>query len=187
MLQQQQDSVGLGIFDEELRTYLPAAGHMSQIKAMVHAMDITEAKKKTSLEDICHTVAEKISRRGLVCLVSDLFVDIDGLMRALEHFRHYEHEVLVMHIMDSDELEFEFQGTTQFRGLEGMGNLTVAPRALREAYLREVEKFNHELRSRCAAGRIDYKLISTADHLDAALCSFLVARAAAVRKASAKK
>ena len=187
MLQQQQDAVGLGIFDEELTTYLPAAGHMSQLKAMIHAMNVAEVKKKTSLEDICHSIAEKISRRGLVCLVSDLFVDIDGLMRALEHFRHYEHEVLVMHIMDSDELEFEFQGTTQFRGLEAMGNLTVQPRALREGYLREVEEFNRELRSRCAAGRIDYKLISTGDHLDAALCSFLAARAAAVRKASAKK
>jgi uncharacterized protein (DUF58 family) len=187
LLQQQQDAVGLGIFDEDLLQYLPAAASPSQLRTMVHAMDVVEPKKKTSLEHICHSLAEKISRRGLVCLISDLFVDIDGVIRSLEHFRHYDHEVLVLHVMDADELEFPFQGTTMFRGLEALGQATIEPRALREAYLKEVNGFCHEVKRRCVAARIDYKLISTADHLDAALCAFLAARAAAVRKSSAKR
>jgi uncharacterized protein (DUF58 family) len=187
LLQQQQDAVGLGIFDEDLLQYLPASSSPQQLRTMVHAMDVVDPKKKTSLEHICHSMAEKISRRGLVCLISDLFVDLDGVIRALEHFRHYDHEVLVLHVMDADELDFPFQGTTMFRGLEELGRVTIEPRALREAYLKEVDEFCREVKRRCVAARIDYKLISTADHMDAALCAFLAARAAAVRKSSAKK
>jgi hypothetical protein len=122
-----------------------------------------------------------------VCLVSDLFVDIDGVIRSLEHFRHYNHEVMVLHIMDADELEFPFQGMTQFRGLEAMGRVSIEPRALREAYLKEVRDFCHEVQRKCVASRIDYKLTSTSDYLDAALCAMLAARAAAVRKSGSKR
>ena len=187
LLLQQQDAVGLAVFDEELRTYVPASANPNQIKPFVHAMDASEPKAKTSLEHICHSVAEKIPRRGLVCLVSDLFVDIDGLVRGLQHFRHYDHEVIVLHVMDRDELEFSFQGNTMFRGLEEMGNLMIEPRALRQGYLEAVERFCREVKRKCVASRIDYKLISTADHLDAALLAFLAARAAATRKSGAKR
>lgn len=187
LLQQQQDAVGLGVFDETLLTHLPASNSQQQLKAMVHAMHIVKPQKKTSLEPIAHAMAEKMTRRGMICLISDLFVDIEGVVRALEHFRHRGHEVMVLHIMDPAELEFPYQGTTRFRGMEAMGELTLEPRALREAYLAEVKAFCHEIKRKCVAGRMDYKLLSTADHLDAGLSAFLAARAAAVRKTSAKR
>jgi len=187
LLLQQQDAVGLAVFDEVLKSYLPASANPNQIKTLVHAMAVVEPKEKTSIETICHQLAEKIPRRGLVCLVSDLFTDLDSLLRGLQHFRHYDHEVMVMHIMDEAELTFPFQGNTQFVGLEEMGRLVVEPRALREGYLEAVNAFCREVKRKCVANRIDYKLISTADHLDAALLAFLAARAAAVRKAGAKR
>jgi uncharacterized protein (DUF58 family) len=187
LLLRQQDAVGLAIFDEQLRTHVPASANPNHIKSLVHALDVNKPRAKTSLEAICHTVAEKVPRRGLICLVSDLFVDLPGLLRGLEHFRHYDHEVMVLHVMDQDELTFPFQGNTQFRGLEESGRLTIEPRALREGYLEAVGNFTREVKRRCIASRIDYKLISTADHLDAALLAFLAARAAAVRKAGSKR
>ena len=187
LLLQQQDAVGLGVFDEQLRSYIPASANPNQIKTFVHEIDINEPKAKTSLEDICHAMAEKIARRGMVCLVSDLFVDIDGLLRGLQHFRHYGHEVMVLHIMDEDELTFPFQGNTMFNGLEDMGRLLIEPRALRKGYLEAMNAFCRRVKRTCVANRIDYKLISTADHLDAALLAFLAARAAANRKAGAKR
>jgi len=187
LLQQQQDAVGLGIFDEELVTHIPPSTSPQQLRAMIHAMSTAKLEKATSLEDVAHTMAEKISRRGLVCLVSDLFAETDGVIRALEHFRHHGHEVLVLHILDEDELEFPFQGNTQFLGLENLGRVNAQPRALREAYRKEIHDFCHEVQRKCVAARIDYKRISTADNLDAALCAFLAARAAAVRKTSAKR
>ena len=187
MLLQQQDAVGLAVFDEELRTYVPASANPNHIKSLVHTMASYEPKAKTSLEPICHAMAEKLSRRGMICLISDLFTDIDGLMRGLQHFRHNDHEVMVMHIMDQDELTFPFQGNTQFVGMEDTGKLTIEPRTLREGYLEAVDNFCKEVKRRCIANHIDYKLISTADHLDAALLAFLAARSAATRKTSAKR
>jgi len=187
LLLQQQDAVGLGIFDEELRSYIPASANPNHIKSLVHAMDQIEPKAKTSIEQICHSMAEKVSRRGLICLVSDLFTDVDGLLRGLQHFRHYSHEVMVLHIMDVDELTFPFQGNTMFKGLEDMGKLTIEPRALREAYLECVNDYCADVKRKCVANRIDYKLISTVDHLDAALLAFLASRAAATRKSGAKR
>jgi len=187
LLLQQQDAVGLAVFDDELRSYLPASANPNQIKNIVHAVDVVDVKEKTSLEGICHSLAEKIPRRGLVCLVSDLFVDIEGVIRGLQHFRHYDHEVMVMHIMDRDELTFPFQGNTMFLGLEDTGRLTVQPRALRQGYLDAVQRFCRDVKRRCIATKIDYKLISTTDHLDAALLAFLAYRAAAARKAGSKR
>jgi len=187
LLLQQQDAVGLSVFDEELRSYLPASANPNQIKNIVHAVDIIEPKEKTSIEGICHSLAEKLPRRGLVCLVSDLFTDIEGIIHGLQHFRHYDHEVMVLHIMDQDELTFPFQGNTMFVGLEDTGRLTVQPRALRKGYLEAVDTFCRAVKRRCISARIDYKLISTSDHLDAALLAFLAARAAANRKAGAKR
>lgn len=187
LLLQQQDAVGLAIFDEDITSYLPASANPNHIKSLVHAMDVVEPKAKTSLEPICHSLAEKISRRGLICLISDLFVDVDGLLRGLQHFRHYDHDVMVLHVMDADELTFPFQGNTQFLGLEDTGRVTIEPRALRQGYLEAVERFCKQVKRKCIANHIDYKLISTDDHLDAALLAFLAARAAAARKAGAKR
>ncbi len=183
----QQDAVGLATFDDELRSYLPASSNPNQIKSFVHELDVSSLVAKTGIESICHNIAEKIPRRGLICLVSDLFVDIDGLLRGLQHFRHRKHEVIVLHVMDVDELEFPFQGNTMFKGLEATGELMIEPRALRAAYLESVNAFCADVKRKCVSNQIDYKLISTADHLDAALLGFLAARAAAVRKAGAKK
>ncbi len=187
LLLQQQDAVGLAVFDEELLTHVPPSANPNHIKAIAHALTQIQCRKKTSLEPICHALAEKLSRRGLICVVSDLFTDVDGLLRGLQHFRHYDHEVMVMHILDQDELTFPFQGNTMFKGLEDTGKLTVEPRALRDGYLESINEFCRDVKRRCIANHVDYKLISTTDHLDAALLAFLAARAAAARKAGSKR
>jgi uncharacterized protein (DUF58 family) len=187
LLQQQQDAVGLAIFDDQLRTYVPPSASPNQIKVFCHALDQVTPREKTSLEPVCHSLAEKIPRRGMVCVISDLLVDIDGVIRGLQHFRHYDHDVMVLHILDADELTFPFQGNTMFRGLEAMGRLVVEPRALRQGYLDALDAFCRRVKRQCVAARINYKLISTADYLDAALLSFLAARAAAARKAGSRR
>ena len=187
LLLRQQDAVGLAVFDEHIRSHVPSSANPNQIKTIVHAMDVVEPEAKTSMEEVCHWLAEKTRRRGLVCLVSDLFTDIDSLVRGLQHLRHYDHEVIVLHILDEDELTFPFQSNTMFLGLEETGRLTAEPRALRQAYLDAMNAFCRNVKRRCVAAKVDYKLISTADHLDAALLAFLAARAAAVRKAGARR
>jgi len=187
LLLNQQDAVGLATFDEDLRSYLPPSANPNQIKGFVHELDSASLKAKTSVEHICHNLAEKMPHRGLVCLISDLFVDIDGLMKGLQHFRHYNHELMVLQVMDEDELTFPFQGNTMFRGLENTGRLTIEPRALREGYLEAVNRFCSEVKRRCVANQIDYKLVSTAEHLDVAISAFLATRAAMTKKSGTKR
>jgi len=183
----QQDAVGLATFDDDLRAFVPTSANPNQIKTLVHELDVSSLTSKTTVEPICHNLAENIPPRGLVCMVSDLFVDVDGLMRGLRHFRHRNHDVIVLHIMDEDELNFPFQGNTLFRGLEATGEMMIEPRVLRDGYMEAVQQFCADVKRRCIAERVDYKLISTADRLDAALLAFLAARAAAARKAGAKR
>jgi len=188
LLLRQQDAVSLAIFNERLAAQLPASSDPNYIRQFVGAIESVTPAGGTSPQAIFHSLAERSSRRGLVCVVSDLLIDdIEGTIRALEHFRHRGHEVIVLHVMDEDELTFPFRDNTRFVALEGAGRLTVQPRSIRQGYLDAVNSFLRDVKRRCVAGGIDYKLISTADHLDAALLAFLAARAAAVRTMSAKR
>ena len=187
LLLRQQDAVGLATFDSDLRTHIPTSANPNQIKTIVHELEQASLAAKTDVEPICHSLAEKIPRRGLVCLVSDLLVDVDGLIRGLRHLTHRGHDVMVLHVLDEDELGFPFQGNTLFRGMEAMGELVVEPRALRQGYLDALSTFLADVKRRCIASRVDYKLVSTADHLGATLAAFLAARSEAVKKAKSRR
>jgi len=176
LLQQQQDAVGLVTFDVGIRRNLAASSHPSHLKLLLHELAHTEPDERTDVSEIFHRLAEQISRRGLVVLISDLFLDIDSLTRALQHFRHKRHEVVVFQVMHEDELAFPFQDNTLFRGLEIDRQVLTEPRALRQAYLESVERFLGRVRRTCANNGIDYMLLSTADPLDAALSSYLAFR-----------
>jgi len=176
LLQQQQDAVGLVTFDTEVRRSLPPSSHPSHLKLLLHELARTEPDRRTDVSDIFHRLAEQIAKRGLVVLISDLFVDLDALARALQHFRHKRHEVVVFHIMHEDELTFPFEDNTLFRGLEIEREVLTEPRALRRAYLDAVEGFLERVRRLAATSSVDYRLMSTADPLDAALASYLAFR-----------
>jgi uncharacterized protein (DUF58 family) len=176
LLQQQQDAVGLVTFDVGVRRTLPPSSHPSHLKLLLHELAHTTPDDRTDVSEIFHRLAEQITRRGLIVLISDLFVDIDTLTRSLQHFRHRRHEVVVFQIMHHDELEFPFQDNVLFRGLEIDRQVLTEPRALRRAYLEAVERFLGRVRKTCARHGIDYMLISTHEPLDAALSRYLAFR-----------
>jgi uncharacterized protein (DUF58 family) len=187
MLLQQQDQVGLVLFDDDIRKIIPPSGHPNHLRTMLHEFDSVEPRKKTDMEPLFHKLAEEIRRKGLVFLISDLFIPRDGLFRGLKHFRHRRHEVLLFHLMDQDELNFELDGNLLFKGMEQMGEVKVQPRALRQAYLEVVERYLTDVRRRCIAERIDYRLIDTGKPLDVALSAFLAQREAFSRSVAARR
>ena len=176
LLQQQQDAVGLVTFDNDIRLRLPASSHPSHLKLLVHELEQTEPDNRTDVGDVFPQLAEQIGKRGLVVLISDLFVDIDTLTQSLLQFRHRRHEVVLFHVMHEDELTFPFQDNTKFKGLEIDAELLTEPRALRRSYLEAVERFETKVRKACATAGIDYCKMSTADSLDAALTAYLALR-----------
>src|SRR5262249_26962562 len=122
---------------------------------------------------IFHDLAERINRRSLIILLSDLFDDVPDVLMGLKHLRHKRHEVVVFHIMDGAELDFPFQEATLFRGLEEIPELLTDPRSLRRGYLNEVQLFLMELQRGCRGQNSDYLQLRTDMNLGVALSSYL--------------
>src|SRR5262249_30558088 len=167
---------GLVTFDDQVRRFLKASSQPSHLKEMVHALNQGTGKEKTRLGAIFHDMAERINRRGMVFIFSDLFDDVAEIIAGLKHLRHKRHEVVVFHVWDSAELDFPFQEATLFRGLEAEGELLTDPRSLRRGYLDELAKFTTELKSGCRSQNVDYVQLRTDANLGVALSSYLAMR-----------
>ncbi|NQU19633.1 MAG: DUF58 domain-containing protein [Candidatus Nealsonbacteria bacterium] len=176
LILQQQDSVGLATFDDELRALIRAASSPSHIKQLVHVMETTTARRKTNVGPIFHDLAERLKKRGIVVIFSDLFDDVEQIMAGLKHFRHRRHEVILMHVLDPAELDFPFRQTTLFRGLEQLPEVIAEPRALRKAYLEEFGRFVRRIKHGCRMHQIDYVQMRTDQSLDVVLSSYLASR-----------
>lgn len=169
LLLRQQDAVGLTVFDSTVRTQLPARTQRNQLHAILAALEVERPREKSDLFDVLRKVADDQSRRGLIVIVSDLLAPREPFYRGLKLLRQRGHEVLVFHVLDDQEVNFDYQGVTKFEGLEGTGDLLCEPRALRDGYLVALREFLDDVRRSCAKLVVDYQLLKTSDSLDAAL------------------
>jgi len=175
---QQQDSVGLVTFDKEVRALVRASSNPSHLKQLLHVMEETVADRKTNTGPIFHDLAERLKKRGVVLILSDLFDDVGSMLAGLKHFRHRRHEVILFHVLDPAEIEFPFSQTTLFKGLEGLPEVLTDPRSLRMAYLVEFAAFQKQVRTGCRALGIDYFEMRTDQPMDVALSTYLASRMA---------
>ncbi|HLX64527.1 MAG TPA: DUF58 domain-containing protein, partial [Planctomycetota bacterium] len=173
----QTDSVSLGIFNEGLQTFIEPKQSLAHIHRVCHELEATVPAKKTDVGDIMHEFSDRITRRGIVVLVSDLLDKPERIMDGLNHLRFARHEVLVFHVMDPYELEFPFDGQIKFEGLEGYEPILCQPRMLRKAYLEALDKHILAVKTACERNKVDYVLLNTAQPLEMALQSFLQSRA----------
>jgi len=176
LILRQQDSVGLVTFDQEIRALVRASGNPSHIEELLHVIERTSAQRKTAAGPIFHDLAERLKKRGIVLIFSDLFDNMASLMAGLSHFRHRRHEVVVFHVLDPAELDFPFQRTTLFEGLEQLPSVLAEPQGVRKAYLRQFGRFLREVQHGCRDHRIDYVLVRTDQPVDAALSAYLTQR-----------
>jgi len=173
LLLRQQDAVGCVAFDETVRATVPLRSKRKHLQSVIAALEVSVPKQKTDLYRILRHVAESYPRRGMVLLVSDLLVERAGLFKGLRLLRQRGHDVMVVHVLDDDELDFPFSGPTRFLGLESPELVNCNPRALREGYLQALGIYLDEVRRGCAKHVVDYALIRTSQPLDAALAAFL--------------
>jgi uncharacterized protein (DUF58 family) len=176
LLLRQQDAVGCAVFDEGIRQAIPLRTSTNHLTTIVRALETKEPRDKTQLYAVLARIAETYPRRGMMILISDLLVDPEDALRGLRLLRQLGHDVLVLHVMDDDELDFPFARPARFEGLESTEHLTCNPRALREGYLESLDRFLATVRHGCARDNIDYALIRTSMALDAALTAFLSSR-----------
>lgn len=173
LLLRQQDAVGMVTFDSQIKSRVPIRSRQSHLHTIIQSLQGGKPASKTSIDKLLNQVAEEQSLRGMIVLISDLFVDPQLLDRGLSLLRHRGHDVMVFHILDDEELDFNFSGTTKFEGLEETGDILCDPRALREGYLAAMQAFLEKIRRQCARQLIDYQTIRTSEHLDAALAYYL--------------
>lgn len=177
----QRDSIGLTTFDDAVRQTLSPSSNPSQLAQLTRALEQAIGARPTRFADALMQLDSRLRRRGVVVLVSDLLGDVDGLLAGLARLRHRRHEVVVMQVLDTAELEFPFDETTQFEGLEAHPATTVQPRSVRRAYLAALADYLDRLRSGFRQLQIDYCLARTDEPFDEPLRRLLTARA--VRRA----
>ncbi len=171
------DAAGCAVFDDKVRASVPARTKRSQLASVVEVLETPRGGRPTAFLPVLRGLAETLPRRGLVVVVSDLLGDREGVFQGLQLLRKRGHDIVLLHVMDDDELDFPFEGPTKFEGLEIPDHLACNPRALREGYLAAVGEFLAEARRRAASAACDYSLIRTGDPVDAALVKFLSRRA----------
>ncbi|MFN0198084.1 MAG: DUF58 domain-containing protein [Planctomycetaceae bacterium] len=173
LLLRQQDAVGMITFDDQIRSQIPLRSKRNHLHAILAGLDQAKPQKKTDMYGILEKTAKEQSLKGMIILISDLFSPREGLFRGLRMLRHRGHDVLVFHVLDDQEVNFEYSGTTKFEGMEEAGDLVCDPRSLRDGYLEAMRRFIEEIRRYCSSHVIDYQRIRTSEHLDAALAHFM--------------
>ncbi|MCW8132310.1 MAG: DUF58 domain-containing protein [Planctomycetota bacterium] len=172
----QQDPVGLVVFDRQIRQYIAPRANPEHLRVLMDALEKVKAGEKTSMAGPFHELAETIKKRALIVIVSDLYDEETELLRALRHFRHRKHEVLLLHLLDPSEVEFPFSRLSEFRDLETGERVQVDPRFVRDEYLKQLEAYCGKFKKACAEAGADYCRINTAVPYDEALGRYLALR-----------
>lgn len=174
----QHDAVSLTTFDDKVRTLLPAGSHGGHLRRIFEILEKTEPGGKTAIGAVLSQVSDKLRKRGLVVVISDLVGDVEDVLRGLRRLRGHKHDVVVFHVLDPAEISFPFDQMTLFEGLEEFPDLLADPKSLRQSYLSHLADFRQRLRTGCLAERIDVVEMNTRTPLDVALTTYLAHRAA---------
>ncbi len=173
MLIRQQDAAGLTVMRAEAISDLPARAAAGHLTAVLDALESVAPSGGTDLLKAADHLAEKVSRRSLIVLFSDLFDDRPEALKRLLQLRARKNDVAIFHILDPAELSFPFDDLTLFLSMEDERRLEVNPREIKRSYLAEMERFLSAVRSTCAEADVDYELVRTDERLDSVLLRFL--------------
>lgn len=177
LLLRQNDAVGLVAFDERPLLRVPARSVRRQLFQVLKGLKEAPEGSGTSLGPVLHAVAERLPRRGLVVLLSDLFDDPEAALSGLKHFRHRGHEVLVCQILDPREIDLDYQGEVEFTALEdSTQRVQTEPAHVRPVYRRHLENWRRTLRLECRHRLIDLVEMTTDQPVAAALGAYLMKR-----------
>ena len=176
MMLRQRDSVGLVTFDRVIRRYVPPRSKSGHLHDLLTEIANQHPSDETDIAVALHEMAERIKRRGLVIIMSDLLDEADKIISGLKHFRHNGHEVIIFHILDPRERDFNFGGEALFKDMETGEELSTLPYQMKRDYARAVQSFADTIASACRQSNIDYHPIDTAMPFDQALYAFLAKR-----------
>jgi uncharacterized protein (DUF58 family) len=176
LMMRQQDAVGLVAFDRRVRLDMPARSSPRHFDEMMRQVEALRPGKTTDVAATLNLLAGRFKRRGLIVLISDLYDDPAAVDRALHHFRHRRHEVIVFHVFDRAELDFPFRDVSTFLDLETGERLQADPAYVRGEYRRQLDEFVAGYRRSCADCQVDYVMTDTSVPYDYMLSRYLAKR-----------
>ena len=169
----QRDSLGLHIFDSKIRQTIRPKSTKNHLNTILSVMDKIKIGHKTNISEILHVGAEKIKKKGFIILLSDLFDSSQKIINSLKHLRYYNHEVLVFHILDKQEIELNYNEKIIFKDLENDNQIVTEPRQIKKSYKKEMNERIEYFNTECSGINISYNLFLTDQLLDLALYQFL--------------
>jgi uncharacterized protein (DUF58 family) len=176
LMLKQQDSVGLLIFDTKLRRYIPPRSVKRHLHVLLKALSDLGAREETDLGQSLHELAQRVRRRGLIILISDLLDDEEKVIRGLKLFRHRKHEVIVFHVLDPYEVSFPFEHEVILKDMETGEEIPAVPWEVRREYRDRVAAWINRYRTVLRQSGIDYVPVRTSTTFDVALFSYLEKR-----------
>ncbi len=173
----QQDAAGIAFYADSIKRFLQPKAKRSHLQELLKSINEIKPSDKTKTAFCLNSIAEKINKRGLVIIISDLFDDVDAILMALKHFRHKKNEVIVFQVLDPLERNFAFGRDAIFKDLETEEEMTTQPYQIQKAYSDAMNEFINKIKSSCLTSGIEYNLIDTSMPFDKALFSYLNKRA----------
>ncbi|MDG1891983.1 MAG: DUF58 domain-containing protein [Verrucomicrobiota bacterium] len=176
----QGDAAGLVTVGPKVITELPPKRMPSHLQLIMDILKQAKGKGETGLIETLHELADKARRRALVLIFSDCFTDIEPLIGGLQHLRFQKHDVGLFHILDRQEMDFNFDRPIRFADLESSFSMVTEPAMVREAYLEQFQNFQAALQKGCHECNSDYREVTTSKPFEKVLADFLVDRAKAL-------
>ena len=172
----QRDAVALGIFDEEIREYLPRSDNRDNLFKIMNRLAGFDATGETQVAEVLHGMANQVRRKGIMIVMSDFFDDEAAIVEGIQHLRFAGHEVILMQILDPYEIDFPFTGMVEFDGLENIPKVQTRPTQIKKTYHREFEAFRQRLRDACDRNQCHFVEVRTDQPLDEVLSNYLAFR-----------
>src|SRR5919205_87976 len=170
----QRDRVGILTFDDDIVTHVPpSAKHFNQV---LHTLDRAKAQRPGHLTAPLHKMSEHFRRRGILLLISDFYDEPDAILEAIKPLRFLGNDMIVFHVLDPQEITFDYDDASTFEDLESGEQIPVVPQSFRAQYRQMIQDHINGLQTRFSEQRIDYALLDTSEPLDRALFSYLSSR-----------
>ena len=172
----QQDAVGIAKFSDKIDTFIPPKSRPSHLNLILSQLDDKYSGYDTQIGIVLHELADRIRKRGMVILISDLLDKPENIIKGLKHFRHQNQEVIVFHIKDRKESEFDFNTRTKFFDMETGEEIVTEPWHIRSNYNELISKLESNYKSNCRENLIDYVPLFTDQSLDIGITEYLIKR-----------
>ena len=176
-IMRQRDAVGLIVFDEEVREYIPPKCRQMHLMRILRALAKVENGAGTDVVRPLTDLAASLNKKSFVVLITDMLDDENRVIRTLRNLRAMGHDVIAFQIMDRAELEFPFTEATEFIDMENSESFITSPAAIRKSYLEHLGEFLDRCRGKCQGSGVDYCLMDTSRPLDEALSAYMLRRA----------